>query len=85
MSYTFNGEVLTAETITATRKHFADSAEREIQDALSGAVFVNDTEKYVAWRTEARNGYLSGELDANFTFLQRAYWIQTGKMVALLP
>ena len=84
----FNNEVITEETILKTRQHFADNAEGCIAEVLSGKVKLPShvvNEQYFERQRERAVEFLNGEHDFSFTFMQRAYWIQTGKMVALLP
>lgn len=81
----FNGLELTADTIQATRQHFADIGQDCIDDVVSGLVKVNNLDSYVAWKKQSMEDALSGKNDHTLTFLQRAYWIQTGEMLALLP
>ena len=81
----FNGVELTQETILATRQWFADNAMACIAEVESGAVKVNDPEKYFAWRKESAANSLAGKNDHTFTFMQRAHYLQTGECVALLP
>lgn len=84
----FNGEILTEATIIATRQHFADIYQAVIDKTLSGehapASHV-DIQGYIAQYKEKQRAMLAGESEDNFTFLQRAYWLQTGDCVALLP
>lgn len=79
----FNGTELTPETILATRKHFYDICMGCIKEAKSGEVFVNNLEKYISSQLEKSERYMTGGGDRTFTFLQRAYWIQTGEMLPL--
>jgi hypothetical protein len=80
----FNGVELTKESIQKTRKWFSDNAMACIKEAKSGKVFVNDFEYYSKWRKEESQEYIEGKHDHTLTFLQRAYFIQTGESVALL-
>lgn len=84
----FNNVELSQETILATRKHFADNAQGCIDEVLSGGVVLpshTDREEYFRkCRVRAVN-HTVGSYDHTWTFLQRAYWIQTGECVALLP
>lgn len=80
--------VLTAETIQATREHFAANIDAQKAEIESGAVKLpahNPKEKHFARLDERRAAGLAGENDHTLTFLQRAHWLQTGEMVALLP
>ena len=80
----FNDEELTEESILKTRKYFSDNCLACIEDVKSGkSKIYYDKEDY--YKREERNSkdYLAGVNDNTFTFLQRAYYIQTGKSVAL--
>lgn len=81
----FNGTELTAETIQTTRQHFADIGQACIDEAVSGVVKVNDLNSYIAWQQQSISDALAGRNDHTLTFLQRAYWLQTCEMIALLP
>lgn len=83
--FVFNGVELTEETILKTRKWFHDNSIACIEEAKSGKVFVNDPESYFEWRNEEAKEYMEGKHDHIVAFLQRAYYIQTGECVALLP
>jgi hypothetical protein len=81
----FNKTELTKETIKKTDKHFADICQGCIDEVLSGDVWVNDKKKYISDNKSQKQMYLSGEFNRNnFTYLQCAYWIQTGENIALL-
>ena len=69
----------------ATRQHFHDIDMACIAEAESGAVYVNDLDEYRAWCLQRAADALAGKIDHTFTFQQRAYWIETGECVALLP
>ena len=84
----FNNVELTQETIIKTRQHFADNAQCCINEVLDGSVKLPDhvsNEDYFSDCRKRAERFLTGGGDHTFTFLQRAYWIQTGEMVALLP
>lgn len=81
----FNGLQLTEESILKTRNWFHDNSLACIEEVKSGKVYVNDQEYYFNWRKEEAKEYLEGKSDHTLTFLQRAYYIQTGESVALLP
>lgn len=80
----FNNVEITAETILKTRQHFVEICEDCIKAATNKDYFVNDIPKYIEWNKERIELTKAGESDKTFTFMQRAYWIQTGEMVALL-
>lgn len=83
----FNGVEITQESVIATRQHFADISQRRIDEALDGtsppASHVNIGD-YVIMLEQQKAADLAGANDHTFTFVQRAYWIQTGECVALL-
>ena len=92
----FNDTIITQETILATRKHFSDNCMQCILSAVEydsipreelpeGKFFVNDLLGYMIEQNERIGAFNAGECDHTFTFMQRAYWIQTGEMIALLP
>lgn len=81
----FNGEELTGDSILKARKFFSDNCLACIEEVKSGKSKIYcDKEEF--YEREERNSkdYLDGTNDHTFTFLQRAYFIQTGKSVALL-
>lgn len=80
-----NTQTLTEATIQATRQWFADNQEACIEEAISGAVRVNNLEDYIEKCLENKEDVMSGKWDHTFTFRQRAYFIQTGECHALLP
>lgn len=81
----FAGVELTEETIQKTREWFANNDQECIEEVCSGKVNVNDPEVYILWCEKRAKSALEGGIDHTLTFLQRAYFIQTGEMVALLP
>ncbi|WP_124115428.1 hypothetical protein [Paenibacillus xylanexedens] len=81
----FNGLELTEESIQKTRQLFADISLACIEEVECGKVRVNDPESYFAWRKEEAKEVMEGKADHTLTFLQRAYYVQTGESVALLP
>lgn len=85
-TYKFNNTVLTEETINKTDKHFADICQECIDAVLNGEVRVNDPKKYIKDKCDRKKAYLTGNINRwNLTYLQRAYFIQTGESIALLP
>lgn len=83
--YVFNGEKLTEETILKTRKWYHDNAIACVKAVESGWDKVAHKEDYLKWQCESAERYMKGENDHILAFLQRAYYIQTGKSIALLP
>lgn len=86
----FNGEKLTNESIAKAEQFFIDNAQACINEVLSGEIKalstkVNDPQKYIQDRRRTIKHYTNKTYTLSFTFLQRAYFIQTGKSVALLP
>lgn len=77
--------ILTAETIAATCEHFAQICDRCAEKAAAGAFHVNDLPRYLARKRDLATEYRAGppkRLSA--TFVQRAYWLQSGESVGLL-
>lgn len=81
----FNNVELTPASILKTREFFILNAQACIDEVKRGEVRVNDPAEYFKWRNEQIAASALGENDHTFTFLQRAYYVQTGEMVALLP
>ncbi len=81
----FNNVELTQETTQQTRQWFADNAMLCIADVKNGITKVNDKQDYFLWCYERAAQALHGDIDHTFTFLQRAYFFQTGECIALLP
>lgn len=75
---------LTDDTISKTRQWYADNAQACIDEAVSGDVKVNDLAKYIEWNKQKIVDSLTGKSDHTFTFIQMAYYIQTGECVPLL-
>ena len=75
---------LTEATILATRKYYADNAQKCIDNAISGEDRVNDLDRYITWRNKQIADGLAGLNDHTFTFVQMAYYIQSGESVPLL-
>jgi hypothetical protein len=82
---TVNNIAITNETIIATRSHFINICNACILGACSNEFRVNDLRKYIEWEKQHISRYAKGEGDNTLTFLQRALWLQTGEMVAILP
>lgn len=84
----FNGTELTPETIQAARQWFADNADacvREAEDGTFPLASHYPLDLYRMQQAAARRAALAGEYDHTVAFKQRAYFIQTGESVALLP
>lgn len=84
----FNDVEITQETTQTTRQWFAENARACVGEVLSGEVILPahvDFEEYKSQREKYARSALAGEFDHTFTFMQRAYYIQTGESVALLP
>jgi hypothetical protein len=81
----FNGVALTDESIRRTRKWYADNAMACIAEAESGHVRVNDMDEYRDRFERSAERSLAGLEDGTLSFLQLAYFIQTGESVPLLP
>lgn len=81
----FNNTLITEETKVKTDKHFADIYQRAIDNVNEGEFKVNDIERYIRGCKVNIEISLNGDDRNSFTYWQRAYWIQTGECVALLP
>lgn len=77
--------IITENSILAARRWFHDNALACIREVLEGKVKVNDQEAYFKERKETAAAYLRGENDHTLAFKQKAYFIQTGECIALLP
>jgi hypothetical protein len=82
---------LTADTIAATRAWYADNALAMLAEAReyvesNGArgQRVNDLASYATWCEGMAADSLRGDSDHTLAFVQRAYYIQTGKSVPIL-
>lgn len=75
---------LTPETIEKTRQYYADNAKACIAEAVSGEVRVNDLPRYIIWCEQRAADSLAGKSDHTFTFIQMAWYIQSGECVGLL-
>ena len=81
----FNNEELQTEFILTTREIFAEIARQCIEEANSGQIKVNNLTSHNEWREEQIAACLKGEYDHTISHLQYAYYLQTGKEIALLP
>lgn len=75
---------LTTETISATRQWFIDNAQGCINEAVTGEVRVNDLPRYIKWNEVRIEDIKAGNSDHTFTFIQMAWYIQSGECVGLL-
>ena len=80
----FDGKELTEDSILKARKFFSDNCLAIIEDVKSGKtkIYCNKEEFYKREERKSKD-YLAGINDNTFTFLQRVYYIQTGKSIAL--
>lgn len=84
----FNGVQITEESIKACRQWFADNAQACIDEVEQGFVKLPNHVNFEGYRECMNNkirAALAGDFDSSFTLMQRAYYIQTGESVALLP
>lgn len=81
----FNNVDLTEQTLLKTDEHFAEICQGCIDEVLRGDVKVNDVDTYVIANSLLKEDYLKGRNRNNLTYMQRAYWIQTGECIGLLP
>lgn len=79
-----NGIIITNETIAKTRVHFARIHRACANDALNGNVKVQDVDSYVNWQVQCEGDMLQGSNDHTLTFLQMAFYIQTGDCAGIL-
>ena len=80
---------LTEESKKAARLWFANNllkmAEEAEESIKTGVFYCNDPSlNALRWRGQAQD-FLEGRHKMTFTFWQRAYAIQTGECIALLP
>ena len=75
---------LTEETIAATWKHFADHERLCAEEARAGILKPNDVDKYIEKCESNAALYDSREMRISVTWIQRAYFIQTGECVPIL-
>lgn len=72
------------DTILKTRQWFIDNCNDCIKETLSSEIKVNNPQDYVEYMTIASADYASGKYDTCLSFIQKCYYIQTGKSVPLL-
>ena len=77
----FNNVEITPETFEATKQYFIDLNKELIRQVKSGELIVNNPDNYVQWKQGNIEYYKDLENTINFTFLQRAYFIVTGKQI----
>jgi hypothetical protein len=85
MEYYFNGELLAPENIEKARQDFINNQKACIKAAITGKDKVNDLEDYIKWREGMIKKYEENDYTMNFTFLQNAYFFQTGECIGFLP
>jgi len=81
----FNNKKLTEKTLLKTDKYFADICQGCIDEVINGDVTVNDKESYFEYNLKRKKEYLKGINRNTLGYLQQAYYIQEGEMIALLP
>lgn len=81
----FNNTVITKESIDKARRFFINNLQAQMEDIRTGKVKVNNKERHLQWLIDSEIDCEAGAYDNRFTMLQRAYYIQTGDCVALLP
>lgn len=79
----FNKVELTEETILKTREHFYDICMNCIEEAKSGRYEVNDLDRYIKTKEDSAKDYINGNCDYILSFIQRAYYLQTGESIPL--
>lgn len=81
----FNGVVITEESLDKARHFFINNLQEQINAVQSGEMKVNDVDRFIDRLIESMLDCAYGHYDRSFTMLQRAYYIQTGESVAMLP
>lgn len=81
----FNSVEINQESILKTRLHFAEIYQRCIDGAKNKDFYVNDLEGYILSEEAKISEVMQGDYDHTLTFMQRAYYLQEGEMIALLP
>jgi hypothetical protein len=86
MKLYFNNTELTEEAITMAHNEFIKINQGCIKEAETGTSPVNDLPSYIISCNNSIKSHVERTFKSenNFTFLQRAYYFQTGKSVALL-
>lgn len=79
-----NNVIITDETIIKTRQWYVANQQACIEEARSGTVKVNDLYVYEDRCNKNITAIYKGKWDRTFAFMQRAYFIQTGKDLPLL-
>lgn len=79
----FNGVLLEEKYIFEARKYFVELIERNIDKVENGEKKVNNKEKFIKSQLDKLESYDNGLNDETFTFMQRAYYLQTGESVSL--
>lgn len=81
----FNGVWLNGESVQAARQFFADNCDQVIAEIKDGVIQCSRPIEVIEWQEDVKRRSLRGEYDHSPTHMQRAYFIQTGQDVALLP
>ena len=80
----FNGKEITPETVQKTIEHYIELYKDCIKEVEDGVVKVNAPQSYCKRLEEAICELERGEFTVTFTFLQTAYWLQTGENAPFL-
>ncbi|HSH35318.1 hypothetical protein [Schnuerera sp.] len=80
----FNNVELTEETILKTREYFYNVCIECVNGAINNEFYVNNVDNYIQFKKEDAESYINGEFDHVLSFIQKAYYIQTGKNIPLL-
>lgn len=78
-------ETIKPEYMEKARQWFIDNCYACLAEVESGEVTVNDPKAYRIYQLHRIERHKAGAYDHCFTFLQKAYYLQTGESVALLP
>lgn len=72
------------EAVLKARRWFYMNHLNCVKGAISGEYKVNDLPSYVQWQKKSAIDVITGKSNS-LTLLQKAWYIQTGECVALLP
>ncbi len=75
---------LNIDDIKAASLSFSYNAQRCIDEAVSGKVFVNDLDKYVTEKQQDIENYKTGNFKPWLGFWQHAIYLKTGQSVPVM-
>lgn len=80
----FNNVEITQESFNKAKQFYIELSNELIRQVVSKELKVNDPEQYIKDRKNHIDFLKNMKVTSNFTILQRAYFEQTGDMMALL-